>query len=606
MSFIVRQISRTADGREIVRPRSFAQAELSIGRGTESDIHLPDLAVTLHHAVIRHISDSSIEISSVAGLPFEVDGRSVASARINVQKGADIRIGSHALSVSASEAGEAPAVVITVERVGAVSDASEAKNESHVFSLAAVLPSKRVFAWVLAAAVLAIFLAWPLFSIHTSEPAKTRAVAFHADEMWSSGDLSQVHTKLQNNCQACHTDPGVAVRDDSCVACHDAVHDHADPKRLAAARPELSLPGKAERAVAATFNIPPGRCVECHTEHEGAKAMPTTAQRFCSDCHADLASRLPDAKVANASDFGTDHPEFRPTIRPSLNGPFARVSLAGAPKEDNGLKFPHKLHLSASGGVARMAQTLGGQEGYGNALKCADCHRTDSSGTSFIPVDMERNCSSCHSLAFEQVGGTVRTLRHGDPAQVIADIRAYYRATGPQRPVALQGMTRRRPGDFATQEAAISFARASAARPTGAESAVRMVFSEGGACADCHVVTQPGAKGAPFGIAPVKLPRRYLAKGWFDHASHDSEKCESCHLASKSDKAGDVLLPGIATCQTCHGGETAHKKVPSSCAMCHDYHMDSSAPLMIRKDRVRGKRLDYIDRKKMTEAGGGA
>lgn len=55
MTFIVRQISRTADGREIIRPRTFEQAELSIGRNTECDIHLPDLAVTLSHAVIRQI-----------------------------------------------------------------------------------------------------------------------------------------------------------------------------------------------------------------------------------------------------------------------------------------------------------------------------------------------------------------------------------------------------------------------------------------------------------------------------------------------------------------------------------------------------------------------
>ena len=48
----------------------------------------------------------------------------------------------------------------------------------------------------------------------------------------------------------------------------------------------------------------------------------------------------------------------------------------------------------------------------------------------------------CHSLAFDQIGGTIRTLRHGAPAQVIADLRALYRAGGPQRPAELE---RRRP-----------------------------------------------------------------------------------------------------------------------------------------------------------------
>src|SRR3546814_14076898 len=36
-----------------------------------------------------------------------------------------------------------------------------------------------------------------------------------------------------------------------------------------------------------------------------------------------------------------------------------------------------------------------------------------------------------HSLAFETIGGTVRTLRHGQPDQAIADLRAYFRSTSP-------------------------------------------------------------------------------------------------------------------------------------------------------------------------------
>ena len=100
MSFIVRQISRTADGREIIRPRSFPQAQLTVGRGTENDIHLPDLAVTLHHATITQLAPSRAEIVATAGLPFDVDGRSTERADIDAPRGANIRIGSHVLSVS--------------------------------------------------------------------------------------------------------------------------------------------------------------------------------------------------------------------------------------------------------------------------------------------------------------------------------------------------------------------------------------------------------------------------------------------------------------------------------------------------------------------------
>lgn len=594
MTFIVRQISRTADGREIIRPRSFEQAELSIGRNTECDIHLPDLAVTLRHAVIRQTAPSRAEISATAGLPFDVDGRSTERAEIDAQRGANIRIGAHVIAVSRET--DSDAIVLTVERVGALSDATEAKDEAAVFSLGAALPGKRVMAWSLIAAVLALFLAWPLWSFYTNSQAanRDRPVAFHADEMWSSGKLSLVHAQLENNCKACHAQPGVAVRDTSCVACHDAVHDHADPRRLAAARFEPNAGMKVQMAFKAAFNVPEGRCVDCHTEHQGATAMPVTAQKFCSDCHAQLKERLTDTTILDASDFGTDHPQFRPAVRTSAEPPIVqRLSLDARPIEDNGLKFPHSVHLSTTNGVARMAQTMQVEYGFGKSLACADCHVPDPSGTRFRPVSMEQNCQMCHSLAFDRIGGTVRTLRHGDPAQVVADLRAFYRSTGPVRPINLDGNARRRPGDFASAATSGRFQFAAATRYGRAVGAIRATFSEGGVCFECHKVVSPAKSGTgTFGIVPVNLPDRYMKKGWFDHAAHQTESCVSCHAAPTSASAGDLLLPKIESCRACHGGETAHKEVKSSCAMCHDFHRDDAAPLMVRNSRERGKRVD--------------
>jgi len=56
--------------------------------------------------------------------------------------------------------------------------------------------------------------------------------------------------------------------------------------------------------------------------------------------------------------------------------------------------------------------------------------------------------------------------------------------------------------------------------------------------------------------------------------------------------SSDVLLPDLASCRTCHGGEASAKAVPSSCAMCHDYHMDSGSPSMLIRQRIRGKKRD--------------
>lgn len=585
MSFIVRQISRTADGREIVRPTRFDKAELTIGRDPSCDIHLPDLAVTLQHATIRETRPGFAEVSAVAGLPFDVDGRQTERAEMDAAKGANIRIGSHMLAVSRGEGEEAGAIILSVERVGAISDASDAKDEQKVFSLAGSLPGKRVMAWTLGLLVLFACLAWPMASFFSNGYARAgedRPEAFHADEMWSSGKLSLAHATLENNCKACHQQPGVAVRDDSCTACHTQVHDHADPRRLAAAMGRPGIGRQFQIAVSDAFNRPQGRCATCHIEHQGRTTMPVTPQKFCADCHADITKRLSDTKLLNAWDFGKPqgHPQFRPAImsNPGPNPTVQRLSLDARPLEDNGLKFPHDIHLSTTNGIARMAET----KGLGRSLVCASCHVPDASGARFQPVRMEKNCQMCHDLAFDKVDDTFRTLRHGDTRQVVAELRAFYRAGGPVRPIALEGM-RRRPGDFATH------GLGAGAYGRGADAAIRAVFSQGGACFDCHTINRTGPDA--FAVVPVRLPQRYMTKGWFDHKAHETESCESCHAAKTSHTAADVLLPKIESCQRCHGGEDSAKRVPSSCAMCHDYHVSALAPMAGRDDRARGKPL---------------
>jgi predicted CXXCH cytochrome family protein len=264
---------------------------------------------------------------------------------------------------------------------------------------------------------------------------------------------------------------------------------------------------------------------------------------------------------------------------PGKHPTFARVSLSAQPQDNNGLKFPHDVHLARTGGVARMAQRLGGEFGFGSALACKDCHKVTSDGVRFEPVDMERNCQMCHSLGFENIGGTVRTLRHGQPDQVVADLRAYYRSTGPAQPIALGGMARRRPGDYAAGKLYHAYFGAAAARPSRADQAIAAVFTKGGACYDCHTVTPPGASGnASWTVLPVHQTTRFMSKGWFDHAAHKTEKCETCHAATASKQATDLLIPGIKTCRDCHGGENSKSDVKSSCALCHSYHVDEGAP----------------------------
>lgn len=213
-----------------------------------------------------------------------------------------------------------------------------------------------------------------------------------------------------------------------------------------------------------------------------------------------------------------------------------------------------------------MAAAIGAERGYGaNGMQCKDCHRPGDDGIRFRPVNMERDCEGCHSLAYDKVGATFRTLKHGDVDQMIADLRA-----ADFSPSLVSG--RRRPGDY--RAGGSYYAEFSA--PAIGEGLIRTALSRDGVCGECHT---PVMRGGKPGVMPVTLPARYMAKGWFDHKPHRQAKCTTCHAAEKSSTSSDLLLPGIAQCRTCHLGEgSAKAAVPSSCVLCHSYHPVSGAP----------------------------
>jgi hypothetical protein len=573
MSFVLRFVSQTATGREIVRGRTADGDILRIGRDPVSDIHLTDLEVAQHHAELRQIAPQRLLLEASAELPIHVEGRSTKHEEIDPSRGSEIRIGSHRLTISL---GEEPGVIaIQVDRVDRT-PVSDEEARLRRFSLIGAAPGKRRMAWLLGLIVLALFLIWPIWSFsHRSAGVPTHHGQSLADGSWSPGPLSRAHAALERNCKACHLAAFTAVPDRACTTCHQDVHDHADPARLAAALPAQGGLAGLRNAIAGVFGRAPGRCVDCHLEHQGAVARPIASGHSCTDCHAELSQRLSDARVADAADFADAHPQFRPllTVRTEPIPEFARISLDAHPHEETGLKFPHALHLSTVGGVARMAETMG----HEGPLACRDCHVPDETGTRFRPVTMMANCQQCHSLAFGRAGNTIRTLRHGDVAQVIADVRDFV-LSRPAGSINTHGL-RRRPGDSTT----------GATLPAVADpaQAVRALFSPGGACYDCHVIrgpSQPG--GLDYSVVPVKLPQRYLAHGWFDHAAHSTTSCASCHAAQHSVDARDVMIPGVATCRNCHGGQAARPPlVRSSCEMCHDYHRGASAPRSVRDRR---------------------
>ncbi len=570
MAFLIRTIDLTADGREIIRDREVAQEALTIGRAAENDIHLGDLAVEQSHARIEQTAGGKLRIEATGTLGFLLDGRVTKSGQIVPHEGAELGFGSYRLVIS-QNGDEAPTITISqTER------AAQSSDDLAGFSLARTLPSKRATAWLALAAILALFLAVPIYSHLTrsavSEGTSTRDGAVMMDASWSTGALSQAHHSLEDNCEACHAEPFKSVQDTTCLTCHQDIADHADKPRQLTGRGPLSKGDALQWAVAKQFGKEgPGSCTTCHTEHEGAGRMEPTAQQFCSDCHGTMDTRLTDTSLGNAADFGTSHPQLQAVLftAPGQTKP-ERISLAGKPKEYSGLKFPHEMHMSRSGGVARMAGNLGTKAGYGSSLVCADCHTPTADEAGFLPVDMEEDCESCHSLVYDKVGTTFRTLRHGDVEQMRADLAALDRV--PRSPAGsgiLRG--RQRPGQYSRG----GLYYQNFGRPTRSLVSINRALSPNGVCGECHVPTTTNGKPD---VMPVNLRNHFLSNGWFNHEAHTQEKCTTCHKADTSKSSSDVLLPPLATCRTCHMGEDDKTAdVPSGCAMCHSYHPKGAA-----------------------------
>jgi len=56
-------------------------------------------------------------------------------------------------------------------------------------------------------------------------------------------------------------------------------------------------------------------------------------------------------------------------------------------------------------------------------------------------------------------------------------------------------------------------------------------------------------------------------------------QCDGCHDAEFSSDAGDILMPDIGSCRSCHGGENADNLLQSNCIACHEFHLETQKPM---------------------------
>ena len=611
MRFILRQISKRVGAPDIVREKPLAPAEPVVGRGSDCDIQLTDLAVSLRHAVLKPAGAGRVVVESLGDENFEANGKFVHSASMSLVDTPVLGFGSHVLTLSADENGDIQVLATVRENIAA---AHAAEDQKRAFSLKYALYSQRKLAWITGILILLACLAIPA-GIFLLTHNQNRTLAGATQGQWSSGPLSPGHHFLEKNCEACHQQAFVSVKDSACLSCHqvglnklevahlesrtralggpfppDPAGDHAPRDRLmAASPPDPSLTRRINTWVANTFSHPNNRCASCHTEHVGngkpaaadapAPVTPDQIRRNdCKDCHTGMAQRLAGAgmptTIPDVTDWG-HHPDFRPVITTGFKGGkpvLVKTALSPGLKENDGLIFGHDVHLLRSGGVARQAAELGKAAGYGGPLTCANCHKPAPDG-GFVKINMPRDCGTCHSLTLARKNGVDQQLKHGHPGEVVAQLKLYY-ANQPNFPAGpelfigrpgLRGATPRagRPVDYVTNS-------------------VRNAFERGGTCTTCHTFFKPAVAGSlKYRIQPVRLTSRYLPWGDFNHNVLEHKKdaqgadtCKSCHKAESSKLASDVLLPKIAECDTCHGKTKAETAMPAGadCAECHGFH----------------------------------
>ena len=540
MRTLIRFLTRAAGGTIETRDRIVDGDAITLGRATDRTLHLKDSRVALEHARIFR-SGGRVLLACKSPAQAVVNGAVKRDAELHV--GDTVQIGANTLRLI--EPDEGLDLAFTFE-LDASADTQSTVVDRPRLSLHELGMYKRRWAWGMFIALLSLGLLVPLSGAVRKDGSETlRSLHLPSDRAWLSGPLHVSHAGLNERCEACHEKPFVRVRSEACLTCHAPnIHTHVSTT--------ASQPVAMERLA----------CTSCHAEHEEPARLIQTDQRLCASCHGGAAvSSAISRRTLRATDFLLDHPDFADVDTDSHARPL-----------QGGLHFAHDVHLDPKGVKAPEGTVV---------MKCADCHQPEAGGRRMQPVRMEQHCASCHRLDFDPADPD-RAVPHGDPKRVMATLVEYYSArylanapdrfasARPARAVELPAIALSR----SEQERLLALAR------TRAATVARDLF-ERRVCSECHdVKREEGPEGPTWTVAKVSTVDAWMPNARFDHSKHGTAltPCATCHDASHSKQAADVLMPAIQTCRTCHGGEENHSAsshlIASTCTSCHAFHLE--------------------------------
>ena len=542
MRALIRFLTRTAGGTVETRDRIVDGDAITLGRATDRTLHLKDSRVALEHARIFRSGGRTL-IACRAPAQVIVNGGVRRDADLHV--GDVVQIGANALKFIEPPAGFDLALTFELD---STADTRAATVDAPRLALHELGMRKRPWAWAFFLLCLAGGLVIPLSgALHAGGSQELRRLHLPSDRLWLPGPLHLAHETLNGRCEACHEQVFAPVRSGACLNCHSTnLHRHVN---------RSSVERGVDTLVTGTA------CTSCHSEHEQPPRLIQEDQRLCANCHdGRRLSAAGDERIARATDFLLDHPDFGPGI-----AQFDRRV------RDQGLKFSHDVHLDPKGVKAPDGKVV---------MKCVDCHRPDAAGRRMQPIRMERDCAGCHRLDFDPAEPD-RAVPHGEPQRVMATLVEYYSARY------LAGYPDRlgtaKP-DRIIQLPSISISRTERERLMGlartrAELVARDLF-ERRVCNECHTVARDASSASPvWTVAKVQLMSEWLPAARFDHSKHNTSltPCSTCHAAEHSKSASDVLMPRIKVCRECHsgeqGGSSDRSLVASTCTMCHAFHL---------------------------------
>jgi hypothetical protein len=550
MRWLIRRVLRKGKGGLSYEEDTHYGEVLTIGRGSDQAIFLPDMRAALEHARITSLGGGRYRIESLILAGIRVNGEIVYAT--TVEAGAVVEIGGTRIELLPPPRDYDAGVQVSSMDQREQKDA--ATRDRRATTLAETWLSKRKPSWILFL-VLIVIGGLPALA-HYSPPFNSflKDVPGLGPQMWSTGELASGHHFFGADCATCHTRPFRWVRDEACIKCHQSTPAHADP---------------------AVFSLPElgdARCAHCHRDHNGPDGLIISRQSLCADCHLGLAERTGGAStLEDYGDFMRSHPEFKVELpRWDADGNYSPERVVQRPglEERSGLRFPHDLHLNE-----RRVYTTDAA-GRRSGLDCASCHRPEPGGAKMVPINFELHCQSCHTLGFDPTAPG-RQVPHARVEEILFMLDDFYARRALEGTVVDESAPptlrqRRRPGQPVSREEraeALAWAR-DKARQVGDS-----LFS-GRACATCHRVTPPREAEQTWQIAPVRVAGVWFPKARFTHARHATFSCASCHDAEMSNSSADLLIPDIANCRGCHAGEHPERnRVSTTCIQCHGYHI---------------------------------